>query len=187
LIKFAFVSFFTYFQNLGSSLRLPNFGIPPKLQNFFYYITNFINGIQQLIPSLPQLDLRAQLAFLCYLIPFVLDLFFTFFVSNFISSIRHIIDIASFLLLTFSISWNMTLHWETSLPTILISISIPWIFFRLIYLLCARKSNQHQLNQIVSNIGDYYMRGVIPGVNSKIDIDLLQDQIQHFSKVVEIK
>lgn len=185
-ISSAVVSFFTYFQNLGATVDLPSVNLPSNFRNILAKIKNFINALLVLIPGLPAFDLRCEFVILCLGIPFVLDIFFFWFVSPILKTFYHILDLVAIalgvLFLVKSLKTDFTFG-----AIVICSICLGYLVLRVIVLIATRTKQEVTLNELLDDINNYFLSGIFPDMKPENNMKSLTDRVKGFSQMVEIQ
>ena len=181
-VSSAIVSFFSYFQNLSVNIKLPHITFPSWFTDLLDGINNFIAKIQTYMLQVPAFDMRTQLVLMSVAIPLLLDIIFIWFVQPFH---QNILDNCSIFFVLFLCAYGYTIHWSLAVK-ILIGIFAAYLLIRLF---CSLKnsSQSYQMIRLARDICAHYMFGIIPEIKIEYSIDDLNNTIQRYSKVVEIK
>lgn len=185
-ISTVFVSIFTYLQNLGSTINLPNFDFPPKVVEIYTSFLVFVKRIIALIPNLPDFDIRAQLMLLSLGIPILLDIVCVWFINPFRSVFFHLLDIAV-TICGVSTLVRAILNSFTFGSKVLIILAVVYAFMRIIISIVRSKKKSIKMNDLANEIVLHYMTGIIPGLKTETTKKDLQNKIASFSKTVEIQ
>jgi len=178
----------SYFQNLGATISASNLNVPPQLKKIMNSVTQFLNTLEALIPSIPAFDIRAQLVIMAIGIPFILDVIFVWFVSPFGQVISHLIDIAVVGVGTFYLTQSLIFQW-TQGTSVIVLISCIYLGIRIMMKLCCRsKGNKFQLYALAQNICTHFLKGIMPNMSEErgSSIKDIKQAVRTYSAVVEI-
>lgn len=163
-------SIIKYMQSISLTLGIPANKLPDKLTKFANSINNFFNKIWDYIPHLPDFDVRVRVVLLSFAIPALLDLLFTWFTSTLLENIFHLFDIAASFAFLFEIAYVVMSKGKTTIGVfIVIPLCIIYGIIRLIIIIRKYKlssKDSEPLTSIVDRIKNFYMKGIIPGINS---------------------
>lgn len=211
-ITTSIVSLFTYVQNLGATVNLPKFELPESFVKVINIFTKFLFLVLNYLPRLPAFDIRSQLALLSLGIPLLLDIVFIWFVNPLMDTIVHLVDIIVITLVTDMIVEAIIIGMSKG-KTYVIALGGIYLVFRLLLITLTKclerrrekaymeeaerfdeEINEEQqeengekktsLNEYVIRICDLFMTTIVPGVQSKYDVQDLQSEIKRHSKTV---
>jgi hypothetical protein len=145
--------------------------------------------IFMLLPGIPAVDVRAQLAVMVFLIPLLLDLVVTWFILGLAKTGIHLVDTSAFLLLATVAVHSLILHTLTLYAIFALTAGALWMLVRLIWKLCHMKKPAESvvLHDLARDICGFFFSGLgIPGFDSKIEYCELNDRIQRYSSVAAV-
>lgn len=179
-------SIIKYIQSVAMTLGIPANSLPEKLANFANSINNFFNKIWEYIPHLPDFDVRVRIIVLSFGIPVLLDLMFAWFTSSLIDNIFHLFDIAASFALLFEIGYVVMSKGDTTIFVfILIPVCIIYFIFRIVRFFIKYRSStveSESLISIVDRIKNYYMKGIIPGIESSDTEEDMSDMLEKYNE-----
>lgn len=184
-ISSAVVSFFTYFQNLSVNIKLPHINFPPWFLAILKVVNDFVAKIQYYTLQIPPFDMRTQLILASVILPFLLEIVFVWLVQPLLLTLLSIIDILSIFALFFLLAYAFTVHWN-AVVSVLISVLLLYFIIRIIIKIKKRRP-KFKMISLARDICNHYLYGIIPEIQIEHSIDELNNTIQQFSKIVEIK
>lgn len=185
-ISSAVMSFFSYFQNLGCQLSLPQVQMPDKFVEIIETVKNFLRTLQLLIPQIPQFDVRTQMIIMAVVIPLVLDMFFVWFVQPISTTLLHVFDLACIVTFFIFLALSFLGEFETYKTIILLVLGVI-ILIRFIYLICKKRGTSFGLLIAARNICNHFLYGILPKIEKDLSQSELEKIIQQCSQVVQIQ
>ena len=181
------VSVITFLQNLGASANLPNVELPQEMRNIFQYVSKFLDTVLTIIPKIPAFDVRAQLMILCLAIPLVLDIVFVWFVSPFFDVLFHVFDLVTVVIVTMMITESIIQNLWTAGAKFVIALGLLYLVMRIGIRISQYRKKIWKMSDLACSICNHYMAGIIPGVQTTMARDDLNEAISQFSRIVEIQ
>ena len=183
-----FVSFITFWQNLGVTVEFPELHLPEPVQKAIGFFKNFFNIVFfTIIPNIPKFDLRTQLIILACGIPFILDICIMWFVNPLIHTICHIFDIVALFLIGYDLCSFLFPPVVSLVFLILGGVGVLWILIRFIYFMkktCCRE--EISFVDFAKEIQAHYLHGLIPGIENKLGIDKINEQLSKYSGLIQL-
>lgn len=181
-------SIIKYLQSVALTLGIPANKLPEKLTDFAESINNFFNKIWDYIPHMPDFDVRVRIIVLSFAIPALLDLLFAWFTSSLLDNIFHLLDIAAAFALLFEIAYVSMSKGKTTLSVFIgIPVCALYFIFRIVrFCLIKRQKpeeeNTESIKSIVDRIKNYYMKGIIPGVDSDDNEEDMEKMLELYNE-----
>jgi hypothetical protein len=181
----ALITFVSYLQNLGATINLPDIKMPDELRNVFQYVTKFIDLVLSIIPNMPAFDVRAQLVIMSFLLPFILDAAFVWFVTPFMRVIIQMLDVITAAVTAMVIAASAVDHWTIATQIATVG-GILYFLLRIIVILFKRRRKTWNLDELSFHICNFFMAGIIPTVKTTMKKRDLDEAIANFCKYVDI-
>jgi hypothetical protein len=181
----AFQSLFAYLQNLSATINLPDVQLPEQLRSILQYITRFIDLLILSIPTIPAFDLRAELAIVSFVLPFLVIIFFLWFVTPFYHVAYQLLDLLVLICVSMVLADAFTVSW-TQVATIVLSFSGFYFLIRITMRVVKSRPSPWDLDDFAVHVCHYFMNEVIPGVQSALSRAELEDAIWKFSRYVDL-
>lgn len=178
-------SLITFWQNIAIALKFPRLNVPPWLAFLAEKVILTFEGIKNLIPKLPDFDLRANLVFMGLGIPLLLDVLTLFFALPLFRAITHILDLAAGFGVTY-VSIDMIYKKQINFLEIIgCVVCLIWLIGHCIYHFL-KKKEEFTVKDATHELSKFYFDGIIPGYTEDLSLSEINMKLSRIMSTVQI-
>ena len=171
-----------FWQKLGVATDSYPLNLPQGLIDFMNAAKKLFTYLLSLIPSFPDFDERGILVLTSFGLPLIIDLIFCWFMLHFWESVIHILDIIATVCCFYGLG-TLILSTRDTTTLILFLAGLLFLITHILFtLVCRRrkKKKRYTLEQMIHEVKHHFLCGVIPGVQSRISFEALNQHLHSY-------